>query len=370
MIKELRILDWPKRDYEFYDMYQTSSWTAFNGVSCSHCPKWTGQWISNCNTNEFGPTCSQWFTPNCNSCYAYDYAQCYSCLGAYTFTYSEQSWIGYWGNGVVETDLSESWDDGNNEDGDGWSSNWAIEPDFTWIEKTPTSPSIWTRKWDYQFGYYFGYHECQDGNDFALDGWYNWQIELGWQCVDGSPWNPDVCSELWGDGINYGEHECDDGNNIDGDCWSATCTIEQNGYQNKWICSSGNQEAPDFCHEWWGDGFRFENPWLWNPRRNLFRLQEVTWDDGNLRSGEGCDGIWRIEQGFVWSGGDSGNPDVWSENWGDRRAFHYDQWDDGNNDSGDGCDSQCHIEAGNECLQGTPYHVSVCAEICGDYIHI
>ena len=131
VIKELRILDWPKRDYEFYDMYQTSGWTTFNGVSCSHCPKWTGQWISNCNTNEFGPTCSQWLTPNCNSCYAYDYAQCYSWLGGYAFTYSEQSWIGYCGNGVLEADLNESWDDGNNEDGDGWSSNWAIEPDFT-----------------------------------------------------------------------------------------------------------------------------------------------------------------------------------------------------------------------------------------------
>lgn len=50
---------------------------------------------------------------------------------------------------------------------------------------------------------------------------------------------------------------------------------------------SGNEEAKDMCHEWCGDGFRHEDPYIWGPRRNLFRLQEVTCDDGNLRSGEG-----------------------------------------------------------------------------------
>ena len=47
-------------------------------------------------------------------------------------------------------------------------------------------------------------------------------LERGWKCEDGSPWNPDTCTELCGDGINYGEHECDDGNNIDGDGCDAT----------------------------------------------------------------------------------------------------------------------------------------------------
>lgn len=86
---------------------------------------------------------------------------------------------------------------------------------------------------------------------------------------------PDRCTELCGDGINYGAHECDDGNNINGDGCDENCTVENPG-PPKWLCSSGNRLAPDFCHEWCGDGFRHENPWIYNPRRNLFRLQEVT----------------------------------------------------------------------------------------------
>ena len=134
-----------------------------------------------------------------------------------------------------------------------------------------------------------------------------------------------------------------------------------------WLCSSGNEKAPDFCHEWCGDGFRYENPWLWNPRRNLFRLQEVTCDDGNLRSGEGCDGLCRIEEGFTCAGGSGTNPDVCKEECGDRRTFYYDQCDDGNLTPGDGCNANCLMEAGFECLGGSPIKVTDCSEICGDF---
>ena len=201
MIKSLQILDWPKRDYEFYNSYKTSGWTPFNGVSCTHWPIWTGTWFSSWNIDEYGSTCSKCYTPNCYSWYAYDFTVCYSWLGNYIFTYSGQSCLGYWGNGIKETILLEGCDDGNTQDGDGCSSTWAVEPGYTWSEKTPTSPSVWVRKWDYQFGYYFGVNEWNDGNDFALDGWYDWKIEHGWKWVDGSPWNPDDWSELWGDGI-------------------------------------------------------------------------------------------------------------------------------------------------------------------------
>ena len=98
MIKSLQILDWPKRDYEFYNSYKTSGWTPFNGVSCTHWPIWTGTCFSSWNIDEYGSTCSKCYTPNCYSWYAYDFTVCYSWLGNYIFTYSGQSCLGYWGN--------------------------------------------------------------------------------------------------------------------------------------------------------------------------------------------------------------------------------------------------------------------------------
>lgn len=41
-IKELRVLDWPKVDYEFTSIYQLAGCTAWNGVACAQCPSSNG----------------------------------------------------------------------------------------------------------------------------------------------------------------------------------------------------------------------------------------------------------------------------------------------------------------------------------------
>lgn len=207
MIKDFSLLDWPKTGYEFTSSIQTAGCTPWNGVTCTHCPATTGQCISSCPRGTYGPSCTPCLDPYCANCYSDTYDQCYQCQPGYDFTYHGQSCPGECGNGVVENALEEYCDDGNLNDGDGCNSLCAIEAGYTCSEKTPTSPSVCKKACDYSFGYYYGYYECQDGNDEALDGCDGCVIERGWKCVDGSPWNPDVCSELCGDGINYGEHE-------------------------------------------------------------------------------------------------------------------------------------------------------------------
>ena len=327
LINNLKIYDWPKTGYEWTSQYQTSGWTPWNGVSWTMCPSSTGKCISTWNHDQYGASCTQCLSPYCSSCYAGTNVKWFEWLSGYNFTYMGQSCPGVCGNGIIDLSNSEVWDDGNTNSNDGCSSTWTVESGWTWTNSTPTSPSVWKKAC--AASNYFGVDEWNDGNLSNGDGCDStWKIERGWKCINGSPTKPDTCSELWGDGINYGQHECDDGNNINGDGWDENWTVEYPG-PPKWLWSSGNKQAPDFCHEWCGDGYRFENPWLYNPLRNLFRLQEVTCDDGNLRSGEGCDGLWRIEDGFNWNGGNSTYPDVWNEDWGDRRTFYYNQCDDG-----------------------------------------
>ena len=79
------------------------------------------------------------------------------------------------------------WDDGNNADGDGWSSACSQEQGWTWTGGSATDSDTWTEK-------------CGDGVRFNKD------------------------SNYW-----------DDGNNVDGDGWSSLCSVESN-----WKCSRGN----------------------------------------------------------------------------------------------------------------------------------
>lgn len=45
----------------------------------------------------------------------------------------------------------------------------------------------------------------------------NCNVEMGWECLMGSPWKVTSCNELCGDYRNRGWHTCDDGNVISGD---------------------------------------------------------------------------------------------------------------------------------------------------------
>ena len=48
-----------------------------------------------------------------------------------------------WGDGIYDS-FTEAWDDGNNYDGDGWSSSWTVETGWTW---NGASPARWIINW-------------------------------------------------------------------------------------------------------------------------------------------------------------------------------------------------------------------------------
>ena len=56
MIHNFNLLDWPKRDYEFYNEVQNAGCTPWNGVACDLCPSATGECISICEVDEYGDT--------------------------------------------------------------------------------------------------------------------------------------------------------------------------------------------------------------------------------------------------------------------------------------------------------------------------
>lgn len=59
---------------------------------------------------------------------------------------------------------------------------------------------------------------------------------------ESSYFDPEVCIEICGDGLNYGEYECDDGNNLNGDGCDKDCMIEP-GYE----CEGGDENNRDVC---------------------------------------------------------------------------------------------------------------------------
>ena len=119
------------------------------------------------------------------------------------------------GNGSLQSGQGEQWDDGNNADGDGWSSTWIVEYGWT----CANSPSVWSH---WGNGVVANGEQCDDGNVSSGDGWSSsWTIEAGWSW-SGAPsiWN------RWGDLVIQGNEQCDDGNTINGDGWNSSCMRE------------------------------------------------------------------------------------------------------------------------------------------------
>ena len=104
-----------------------------------------------------------------------------------------------WGDGMKQTE--EGWDDGNLNDGDGWSSTCTVEDGFS--------------------------------------------------CIGGSPSAKDIWGEVCGDGkvIHDTEENWDDSNLIDGDGWSSICTVERG-----WVWNGGTSISHDIWRTQWGDG--------------------------------------------------------------------------------------------------------------------
>jgi fibro-slime domain-containing protein len=225
------------------------------------------------------------------------------------------------GDGIVETDIGETCDDGNTKSGDGCSSTCELERG--WTCPTPDAPCA-TVCGD---GIVVGSEQCDEGsaNGAANSGCSSTcTIEPGWTC----PSTGGECKTVCGDGIVAGNEQCDDGsaNGTAGNGCSATCTI-QPGFEcvvtamksacKKTVCGNGIVEGTEEC------------------------------DDGNLIPYDGCSPTCTLEP--KCSGGKCSLTAVC----GDGIIETGEQCDDGNTVSGDGCSSTCQIENGWTCTNET-----------------
>ena len=123
--------------------------------------------------------------------------------------------------------------------------------------------------------------------------------------------------------------------------------------EHGWVCSGGSSSSPDICRTDWGDG--------------ILALNNEEWDDGNRVSDDGCSSFWMIESGAACINDLTATINSkWTEIWGDSKKIGINDWDDGNTESGDGCDSTWHFESGFICTGGTPTKADVWTEIWGD----
>ena len=103
------------------------------------------------------------------------------------------NWVKTCGNGIINTANSEVWDDGNTNDGDGWSSSWTIESGYKW--RTNVSPTFWYPNWgDGIKDTTPLVEEWDDGNNFSNDGCSkDCKIETNYQWTQGSN-GADICT--------------------------------------------------------------------------------------------------------------------------------------------------------------------------------
>jgi cysteine-rich repeat protein len=52
-------------------------------------------------------------------------------------------WYPTWGNGKLDVDAGEVWDDGNGMNNDGWSSSWTVETNYEWEFRPEDAPHTW-----------------------------------------------------------------------------------------------------------------------------------------------------------------------------------------------------------------------------------
>jgi len=88
-------------------------------------------------------------------------------------------------------------------------------------------------------------------------------------------------------------------------------------------------------------------------------------DDGNARSGDGCDGTCKIENGYICS--KPGKACTSTLICGDGKPGPDEACDDGNKKSGDGCSASCTVESGFSCpTYGKPCTATSAAVECGN----
>ena len=133
------------------------------------------------------------------------------------------------------------------------------------------------------------------------------------------------------------------------------------GWDSKWkvengfIWIGGNLLHKDICKENCGDG-------------KVIVDTSTNWDDGNLIDGDGWSRSWLVERGYTWSGGSPISPDICRTQWGDGvLVSSIEEWDDGNIISADGWNFNCKIESGFQWIinYSAPIN-SIWSEIWGD----
>ena len=194
------------------------------------------------------------------------------------------------GDGKKYTSSVSFWDDGNTKNGDGCSSNWAVETGYICTGGTPSTLDAWTETWGDGIRFNSISSYCDDGNILSNDGCDSgWSIEVGWTWSGGNISSKDICIDICGDGKKYTSAALfwDDGNNLAGDGCSPTWSFET-GY----ACFGGSSTSKDVWSEIWGDGIRFNS-------------NSTYCDDGNIIDGDGCNKNWEIEIGWICTIGTS-----------------------------------------------------------------
>jgi cysteine-rich repeat protein len=258
-----------------------------------------------------------------------------------------------WGDGVFYGSEAGRWDDGNFDNGDGWSAGWIIEAGWICSGGSTSTPHIWADTWgDGLVVNRATPNYCDDGNSISGDGCSSsWAIESGWTWSGGSNLIPDVCQDICGDGSFHGSvvGKWDDGNLVSGDGCDSSCNIES-GWS--WTIPSGH--TAHSCTTVWGDGIKMSNE---------------GWDDGNTVSDDGCSSICILETGFDWVTDAAQTPDtICSTIWGDGFKKASEAWDDGNNINGDGWSSAWAVESGWFCSGGVQSNPDIWIDIWGDGI--
>ncbi len=226
------------------------------------------------------------------------------------------------GNGIVE--LTDRCDDGNNVSGDGCNFNCQLESGYVCSGQPSKCERNTCGNGKYDWGEY-----CDDGNTVAGDGCNATctAVEPGYYCSG----LPNTCKKpVCGNRIIEPTESCDDGNNRPGDGCSL-CRLE-GGFQC--IPDYGCTRIARFC----GDGVTHLN------------YGEMC-DDGNGEPGDGCSTLCTVEQYFVCS---TQSPSrctyTYASNLcGNKAREGNEQCDDGNIKSGDGCDMFCRREEGFVC---------------------
>ena len=235
---------------------------------------------------------------------------------------------------------SESWEDENLIDGDGWSSTWTIESGYSWDGGSSSSKDSCT--------------QCSNGES-PNSNLTLWQIN-------------------WGDGLKHSTEEWDDNNLVDGDGCSSSWTIEPN-----FIWIGGSTSSKDTCSEWSpASSPNSNNDTCVTECGDGLKHPSEAWDDNNTNDSDGCTSTWIIESGYTWTGGTTSSPDTWSECsngeslnttssaweviWGDGLKHSSEEWDDGNLIDGDGWDSSWTIETMHVWSGGTVLNKDSCEE--------